>query len=628
MRTIKAPTRSGTGGQNGMTLVFMTILIGILVFVGGASVSVSYSLLSAIQAQSVADAMALAASQALCSTNECWQNARVAAAEVLSHSTIVNSIGQSNSPPNLNTGDFKTTAAINWIPTDANLDITIERGQWLPNEPQDTRFVSFEAYNQSNARFDFAATGLSPSIVANAVRVKVVRQELAPIFAMLANSLQVQPNGEALAVTGGTTQQELPVAPVAIPLCNLLDWDGQYDPKPNAHDYPYMGDPDRRYNRSDIDLLFTKADWDCPIGGTDPRCANMASFGLMPAFLSQPISDTAAFLYEEWECGGRDPDLYPMCAYVADTALHFSTRWQLKSSMNFGVFLGNSEAEIRDRLLDPSTTGFLRSSLGSSVTDGANPVGILSSGLTTTDAGNAFRSRMRNATSMFGIVPSSGDDRGSVQSYSAIRDAGIAPDREGVSGLFEVNGPGSGQLAEVPFWVEPAVSRSTVRDSTVLDNAHPEGFSTVRGVCPSEILPDISDASYRALNTWRVLVPIIYDQQARCMNLSDTRSDNDIDVQPDPSHTWSTIGYVQVTFYDSVFGESLPNGYASSPYPDGGAAPYNFGKYRSPSWQSGQPKSTCNFARARISSDSSFIAWLGTPKSENTRISTLVTLNG
>ena len=568
----------------GVTLVFMTMLIGVLVLVCGASVSVGYSLLAAIQAQAVADSMALAASQALCSTNQCWQNARVAAAEVLSHSTIVNSIGQDSSLPNINTGDYKTTELVNWSPSASNLDITIERGQWLPNEPADSRFISFEANNQTNSRFDFTSTGLPAYTVANAVRVKVTRQELAPVFSLLRDALHVQPSGEALAVTGGTTLQELPTAPIAIPLCSLLDWDAQYDPNPSNNDYPYMGDLNRRYRRSETDLLVTRADWDCPIGGSDPRCADMASYGLMPAFLSQPISDTAAFLFEEWECGGRDPDIFPMCAFAPDTALHFHTRWHPKTSMNYAVYLGGDEAEVRDRLLDSGSGGFLRSTLGSPVTDGVNPVGILPDGLTTIESRDAFRARMRNPISLFGQLPLGGEDSGAFQSYTPIRTAEIGPEREGISGLFEVNGPGSGQLAEVPFWVAPAVSRSTVRASDQLDPMHPLGFSAVRGVCPSEIVPDIADASYRNLNTWRVLVPVIYDHQTHCMNLSDSRGDNDSDVQPDPSHLWSTVGYVHVTFYDATIGEHFDSTtvgggqYSTGTYFDdnGAAEPYRF----------------------------------------------------
>ena len=615
--------------EAGVTLVFMTILISVLVLFCGASISVGYSLLAAIQAQSVADSMALAASQALCSTNQCWQNARVAAAEVLSHSTILNSIGHGSELPNLNTGDFKTTDEINWTPVASNLDVTIERGQWLPNEPAETRFVSFEAYNQSNSRFDFAVTGLSPFVVSNAVRVRVVRQELAPIFSMLADALHVQPKGEALAVTGGTSLQPLPTAPIAIPLCNLLDWQGQYDPMPSASEYPFKGDPELRYSRAATDLLVTHAKWNCPFDD-DSRCQNMVSYGLMPAFVSQPISEGGSFVYEEWECGGRDPDLYPMCAYVADNVLHFDTHWHLKSSMNFAVFLGNNETEIQNRLASTSNSdGFLYSSLGAAVTDSTNhPVGILESGLTTPASESAFLARIRNIGSIYGALPFSGNEAGAFQFYTPIKDSGITPEREGVTGLFEVNGSGAGQLSEVPFWTNPPVSPSTVRTSEILDPAHPEGFAAVRGVCPSEIVPDLANADYRNLKTWRVLVPVIYDHQSHCMNLNDVRGDNDNDVQPDSTHTWTTVGFIHVTFYDAVFGRSLAGSYSNGDYPDGGAAPYTYGKYRSPLWHAGDPKSDCNFARGRISSDSSFIAWMDTPKSESQRVSTLVSLNG
>ena len=655
--------------QRGITLLAVVLIVPLILMVVVGVLFFLMLELSRYEAQSAAESAALAASQELCASRECWANARLAAAATLSRQRVQNSIGYDSRLPDLESRfvDFKDreadalTAAAKWEVPAENLAVRIERGIYHDVNPDplitEMRFDSLETPQGSTppqtSRGDLYDKAIPRYVIANAVQVSVERPQLtSPIPGVL--SLGRFTVGTALAVTGGIAERPIVVAPIAIPLCGLLNASGDFDPIAAAK----------------TDKLITAADRNCPDDkcGTGLSTADMAAEKMLPAFLTDLKAEDAADSIQEdphfvcgtpWhrltdsptpqqaanQCSGRwDPNLRG--ANLQDESGPWATEYVAgKSSSNFAVWglVGQhswSQEQPEQKIIDalvrnvdpnlPFEQQAAQLGLAASIGDRFT---MLPQGAASTDFQEALITRITNPPSS----PPTMRWPTPVEAYEAFYKSEIFPSL--------------GNLLEVNYF-----KRAVIPYETALGDHNDKTIHSTAGVCqnwrradwwttnfnflssrfPSNPLPVPLLGTWIAgrfnggplsADTWEVNIPIIADaSQTQCENgLPDTHPLSvikDFRLGVDNPDRFIIVGFVRGVVYDSAIGTSNFAGpvRAGADYDASGVGAYA-GRY---SYQSPKGQATCNFGRMRIKADSAFIRWSEAVKSDSGRKTQLV----
>ena len=643
--------------QEGITLITVVLIIP-LILLAVAGVLLFFMIeLGRYEAQTAAESAALAASQELCASRECWGSARLAAAAALNRQRVQNSIGYDSQLPDLQLmfADFKDreadtlTGAYQWDLPAENLIVKIERGIYhdINADPQvvEMRFESLETPTglvpPQTSRGSMIDKAIPRHMISNAVKVVVERPQLESALPGILDLGHIIV-GSAIAVTGGIVEKPIVVAPVAIPLCGLLNTNGDFDSKTAAR----------------TDKLITAADRNCP----DSKCGahistnDMVLERMMPGFLSDLKSEDAIDSIVEnpnfLQCGPRWNRLLdtPTPAQAADQCVgrwdpnlrgsYFQTEtgaWTTeyaigKSSNNFAVWglvgqhvWDNQEPEREliaalNRQVDPNLPVEQQAQMLGLAASIGDRFTILPQGATTANFQSALISRI---TEPAGSPP--------LKRWPA--------PYENYESLYKTEiVPRLGNLLEVNYFrraVDP-------NDSVLRDQDDPTIFGTA-GVCenwrradhwnPNYFLPNRYGYLSRPLpipligvanagrfnggplsaDTWEVNIPIIADQtSAQCENsLADThplKVNGDFRLAVDNPDRFIIVGFVRGVVYDSAIGTrdfAGPVRNADLGRSAAGHWPAAY-SYVSPM---GSGDNTCNFGRMRIKGDSSFIRW-------------------
>ena len=637
----------------GLITIPLLIMLPIFFTIGAwLTYSIGVSVKIQADAKRVSEEAALAASSELCATESCWQNARAKAYDVLTNSEVTNIQGLSSSLSVLNTkrDEFLSSSnnSVSISFPSANLIVAIERGIWLPKghvprpipigdflSLEKKRGVSYGAGTPKLLRrisFSVMRNHVRPHVFSNAVKVTVTRPNVyRPLFsvpASLLNRVRRNQTATSLGVTGGVDNIEpVPVAPVAIPLCNLLDENGEYRPQ----------------DREGVDLLVTSADWNCPIGtGGSELCRNMVGNGLMPSFDVEPVTQSEVlgersdFYLSAVDCGSRTT---LRCVEIFDHAWHFSTRYMKKTSSNFAVYaVPKNSLDFDD---EDHTRSLVLSIFGGQTSVSQVRFGeeyrILATGLNVQDEEGVVLDRIRNKEKF------SSRDEGLYEKFN-LMEPSLSETISGKSGLLEKN---------VPVFYESGGLNITSLVDLRSRAGFPEQFISARnrGTCRSSLtvprlpIPYTASASSSAginQNVWIVDVPVIYNFKSKCDGESSQYNSNE---------PWRVIGFVSLSFYDASIGKTGCSITAPLPFdknyieesilpiftpppgvPEPQAKHFLSYCYNKPDFDSSgdisEPtndnQSVCNFLRTRVTSNSSFIPWQSPTSAETDGGSILV----
>lgn len=231
--------------ENGIVIALTAIII--VALVGVVAMLVHYGYLSSVQTelQAAADSAALTATGRLNTATTGWSDAREAAVRALNEFHVLSGVGDDQSF-NLSLEQV----GVEWdLADEKNLKVRIERGLWMPAKPNaPATFTSFEGEWQTNN------PGIPRYAAANAVRVSLERPKTRIFGSPFGGVPEYSVSATSIALRG--PMESVCVAPFAIPVCALLDKDGEFQ-------------------REDIcqgDRLFTRVDRYCADETSDAEC--------------------------------------------------------------------------------------------------------------------------------------------------------------------------------------------------------------------------------------------------------------------------------------------------------------------------------------------------------------------
>ncbi|HQH25858.1 MAG TPA: pilus assembly protein TadG-related protein [Oligoflexia bacterium] len=248
-------------GAAGVVIVLFALLLLALISMVGVVANLAYVRLLRTELQAAADAAALSGATALCGSSYCWERAQSVAAETINRHAVHGSISRDSAKLNLSTA---AGTGPRWEDPSGTYTVDIQRGRWWPvgsapaaitppNSPP--WFEAFEAapgYEGEN--WQTQHPGIPPAVAANAVRVTLQRRGLHML--LLPFGPQYDLRASATAIGGDLYQPSVPIAPIALPVCAILDDSAEFSPREQC---PY-----RRY--------FTRADRYCLDPFDDDNC--------------------------------------------------------------------------------------------------------------------------------------------------------------------------------------------------------------------------------------------------------------------------------------------------------------------------------------------------------------------
>ncbi len=245
--------------EQGISVVLVALLLPVLFIFLGFVVFVGYSSLVRNELQSAADAAAHAGATILCSTRECFTGSRDTVAWTISHHIAHSRFGNS---ADLNFSYQSTDPGPVW--TASNLVVGIERGRWTP----ESNFVSLEGWDDStSANYQ---PGMVGYVTSNAIRVSIRRVRSTAGFGYF---LGQEADIVAAATAVNDTPQRVCAAPFAIPLCAVINSNGNFDPEKINNNTRY----------------FTGVERHCH--GQSKYCNNLPSFPIEPTTESDVIRE-------------------------------------------------------------------------------------------------------------------------------------------------------------------------------------------------------------------------------------------------------------------------------------------------------------------------------------------------
>lgn len=248
--------------ETGAIFLWLTVLLPLILLLGSYLYFSNSATLIRSQLQLASDAASLAGSRTLCSKRSCYNDAITAAATTLLNYTAHGGNGNNSLSVDMDDliendedDDSYTEPAV-WNYPERNLKVSILRGFWI--EVNDTTKTVFDCAATSTDEFCFESMegnwqeehpGMPVRLIANSVKVEVQRTNVTGIFNLL-SSVNSIVTGSSVALAGPLGEEV--IAPFAIPVCALLDDDGDF----NKED---VCKGDRLFTRSDR-YLPEKAD--------------------------------------------------------------------------------------------------------------------------------------------------------------------------------------------------------------------------------------------------------------------------------------------------------------------------------------------------------------------------------
>ena len=206
--------------EQGVALLLGVFLIGALLTLVGIILASGYRNLVKTELQTASDAAAHAGASILCATKQCWSDARIAAAQVLEQQSAHSSPGHTKSLAFEFDAATAGVHASTWNSGDNSLVVTIERGRYVPDSGG---FTSFEEWDKVGSVA--SEPGLNGFVAANAMRVTITRKDASPVLSgILGSKFDVTASAVAVADEVADTC----AAPFAIPVCALIDQEGDY----------------------------------------------------------------------------------------------------------------------------------------------------------------------------------------------------------------------------------------------------------------------------------------------------------------------------------------------------------------------------------------------------------------
>ncbi len=214
--------------ESGFAILLFALILPVVIILVYYAFNYNYADVVLTELQVAADNAAVGGSSKLCPRPECYKEAKRTALELLinhdvlaglksQHSLNVQAIRDSLS----NFTDLEAEK-VNW-PISNNLIIRVERGFWGAwNSTGGAEFfTSFEDETANNSGFPSQHPGIPVAMIANAVRVQISRPQTG---ALGSGTLALAANATAVAGKVGSVES----APVALPICNLVNSDGKY----------------------------------------------------------------------------------------------------------------------------------------------------------------------------------------------------------------------------------------------------------------------------------------------------------------------------------------------------------------------------------------------------------------
>ena len=189
----------------------------------------------------IADAAATAGAATLCSRADCYNDSLDAMLQILNRSSF-----NSNGRQKINLPSAPNVAATadevgHWAVPDQHLKVWIERGMWVNvqamqtdtfdcvNEIKDSGSSQERCFESFENDWQVTRPGIPIHVAANSVRIRIEVSNFATLFSAAFSAGEGQVSVLATALVGD--QDPVEVAPFALPVCSLLDSDGEFKTK-------------------------------------------------------------------------------------------------------------------------------------------------------------------------------------------------------------------------------------------------------------------------------------------------------------------------------------------------------------------------------------------------------------
>ena len=252
--------------QKGAILPWVALLLPLIFFAVAFVVDHSTESLSVATIQNTADISALSAVRRFDSTIEGWRDAKKAAISSLKNnsihgelSSVISGIKFTDGPRNRYDEAGVDGARLGTTGTAGDVTVTIERGIVLYRNQEDGhQFISLEPSLDDDENGPWNSD-LPPFLYANAVRTTILFDSLDTSFGKLTGVDSVD-DLERVGLALVDENLDMPVAPFAIPLCQLLlDTDVNNPPyNPDMHIAQHMRSDFIPGNQSARELVFTE----------------------------------------------------------------------------------------------------------------------------------------------------------------------------------------------------------------------------------------------------------------------------------------------------------------------------------------------------------------------------------
>lgn len=263
-----------SGAERGASILMVALALPALLLIVALVLLAGHAGLVRTELRAAADAAAHAGATVLCSTRECFKSARDTAAWTIAQHIAHSRPGAS---PRLEFG-YHPEDTVSFWRTDS-LEVRIERGRWST----EYGFRSLEGWDRADS--SEYQPGMVGYVTSNAVRVTLRRLG---ISAVAGGVLGAESETAVSATAVNDTPQQVCIAPFAIPLCAVLNSNGNYDPDKIDNNTRYFTAVER-HCRSDL--------------GHDRYCNNLPAFPIEPTTESdilreylpvQPVPDVPA----------------------------------------------------------------------------------------------------------------------------------------------------------------------------------------------------------------------------------------------------------------------------------------------------------------------------------------------
>lgn len=345
---IKESRRVLASSDDGVVIIIFALVVVLVLMAVSVALNIGYSKVVKTDMRVAADAAAISGAGALCSSQTCWRNARLVALAALSEHTIRGSLNHSS---RVDFSGQESNETPRW--DFGAIRVTVERGRW---HPEDGEFESMEEPTADD--WQLAHPGIPNFIGANAVRVMIERPAVSMFFNPFRGLSDLSYEMVVEAVAAGGRQDDVCVAPFAIPVCSLVNESGDFDASMSCHFDRYITEADRYCPSGEDCDVVPGAFWNpAPIDPTDFPQMSMASAGAWGVEGCPPFY---------WSTDGKDAWYCPLAdnpnwepSYVG---------YQLQSMMTgggaFGQALDNKQQEWRSlrKYMTQMPTLFLRGS--------------------------------------------------------------------------------------------------------------------------------------------------------------------------------------------------------------------------------------------------------------------------